>query len=157
MSNTPEPTLRQLELFIAAAAEGSFAAAAEAMFVTPNAVFSAVTELETSFIINGSFGGAQGFDDDSGRAGLGDSCCTARPGRRIDAAYRQYRDIPRVRQCWLLFDLGCDDHSATLGTGGTATPEVQLDIQEGPIEMLAGRSRWPPGYDDFLPVGLPKA
>lgn len=41
------PTLRQLELFLAAAKYGSFAHASEAIFVTPNAVSSAVNELET--------------------------------------------------------------------------------------------------------------
>lgn len=45
----PQPTLRQLELFVAAAQHGSFAAAADAIFVTPNAVSSAVTELESIF------------------------------------------------------------------------------------------------------------
>src|SRR5690625_2509168 len=49
MFSGDQPTLRQLELFIAAARHGSFAAAAAAVFVTPNAVSSAVTELETTF------------------------------------------------------------------------------------------------------------
>src|SRR5699024_10288252 len=44
-----QPTLRQLELFIAAAEHRSFAAAAAEVFVTPNAVSAAVTELETLF------------------------------------------------------------------------------------------------------------
>jgi DNA-binding transcriptional LysR family regulator len=39
-------TLRQLELFCAATSTGSFAAAAEAMFVTPTTVAAAVGELE---------------------------------------------------------------------------------------------------------------
>jgi len=42
----PRFTLRQLELFVAAAEHGSFAAAAQAVYVTPNAVSQAVTELE---------------------------------------------------------------------------------------------------------------
>lgn len=49
--NTPPDarlTLRQLELFAAAAEHGSFAAAAKHSWVTPNAVASAVHELETT-------------------------------------------------------------------------------------------------------------
>lgn len=42
----PEITLRQLELFCAAAQNGSFVAAAEVKFISPNAVATAVTELE---------------------------------------------------------------------------------------------------------------
>lgn len=42
----PRFTLRQLELFVAAAEHGSFTAAAQAVHVTPNAVAQAVTELE---------------------------------------------------------------------------------------------------------------
>ncbi|WP_010145744.1 LysR family transcriptional regulator [Citricoccus sp. CH26A] len=42
----PRFTLRQLELFVAAAEHGSFAAAAQSAYVTPNAVSQAVTELE---------------------------------------------------------------------------------------------------------------
>ncbi|HRO31378.1 LysR family transcriptional regulator [Citricoccus sp.] len=42
----PRFTLRQLELFVAAAEHGSFAAAAQNAYVTPNAVSQAVTELE---------------------------------------------------------------------------------------------------------------
>jgi len=41
-------TLRQLELFVAAAEHGSFTAAAEALFLTPNAVALAVRDLETT-------------------------------------------------------------------------------------------------------------
>lgn len=48
-SPSQQPTLRQLELFIAAAEHDSFAAAAEALYITPNAVSSAVTELEAIF------------------------------------------------------------------------------------------------------------
>lgn len=40
-------TLRQLDLFVAAAEHGSFAAAAQHAYVTPNAVASAVSELES--------------------------------------------------------------------------------------------------------------
>ncbi|MCY1158060.1 MAG: LysR family transcriptional regulator [Citricoccus sp.] len=42
----PGFTLRQLELFVAAAEHGSFVAAAQNAYVTPNAVSQAVTELE---------------------------------------------------------------------------------------------------------------
>ncbi|MBT8161935.1 MULTISPECIES: LysR family transcriptional regulator [Arthrobacter] len=41
-------TLRQLELFCAAADHGSFAAAAQALYLTPNAVALAVRDLETA-------------------------------------------------------------------------------------------------------------
>ncbi|QCU79134.1 LysR family transcriptional regulator [Citricoccus sp. SGAir0253] len=42
----PRFTLRQLELFVAAAEQGSFTRAAQQLFVTPNAVAQAVGELE---------------------------------------------------------------------------------------------------------------
>ena len=45
-------TLRQLELFRAAADHGSFAAAAESLYVTPNAVALAVRELEASLDVH---------------------------------------------------------------------------------------------------------
>lgn len=41
-------TLRQLELFVAAAEHGSFSAAADSLFLTPNAVALAVRDLETA-------------------------------------------------------------------------------------------------------------
>lgn len=44
----PQVTLRQLELFCAAARSGSFSAAAQERYVTPNAVAAAVTDLETA-------------------------------------------------------------------------------------------------------------
>jgi DNA-binding transcriptional LysR family regulator len=44
--NDPRFTLRQLELFVAAAEHGSFSAAAQTVHVTPNAVAQAVGELE---------------------------------------------------------------------------------------------------------------
>lgn len=43
----PGMTLRQLELFCAVADHGSFAAAGQALYLTPNAVALAVTELES--------------------------------------------------------------------------------------------------------------
>lgn len=48
MTTSPSPpyTLRQLELFVAAVRAGTFAGAAEALFVTPTAVSVAVGELE---------------------------------------------------------------------------------------------------------------
>lgn len=48
MSGRARYTLRQLELFVAAAEHGSFAAASEELFVTPNAVALAVRDLEAS-------------------------------------------------------------------------------------------------------------
>lgn len=48
-SPSTQPTLRQLELFVAAAEHESFAAAATTLYVTPNAVSSAVNELEHIF------------------------------------------------------------------------------------------------------------
>lgn len=48
MSGGARYTLRQLELFAAAAEHGSFAAAAESLFVTPNAIALAVRDLEAS-------------------------------------------------------------------------------------------------------------
>lgn len=46
--SSPQITLRQLELFCAAARTGSFTAAAQERYVTPNAVAAAVTDLETA-------------------------------------------------------------------------------------------------------------
>ena len=48
MDASGKVTLRQLELFCAAADHGSFAAAAQSLFLTPNAVAVAVRDLETS-------------------------------------------------------------------------------------------------------------
>ena len=48
MAVSSKVTLRQLELFRAAAEHGSFAAASHAVFLTPNAVALAVRELETA-------------------------------------------------------------------------------------------------------------
>ncbi|MEZ0165979.1 LysR family transcriptional regulator [Kineococcus sp. LSe6-4] len=48
MPAAPTFTLRQLQLFCAAADHGSFAAAAQALYLTPNAVSTAVRELETA-------------------------------------------------------------------------------------------------------------
>src|SRR6476620_3146566 len=45
-------TLRQLELFCAAADHGSFAAAAESLFLSPNAVSLAVRELEKALDVH---------------------------------------------------------------------------------------------------------
>lgn len=48
MTPSARLSLRQLELFCAAAEHGSFAAAAQALFLTPNAVALAVRELEST-------------------------------------------------------------------------------------------------------------
>src|SRR5699024_6960524 len=142
MPNTlePQPTLRQMKLFIAAAQEGAFAAAAEAMHVTPNAVSSAVTELETTF-------NAQLVIRSSAKAltatAAGQDLATGATARLDPAAELALHigntcDVPRGS-----VNVGCySTWAATISPELWAQvaqqlPEVQLDIQEGPIETLA--------------------
>jgi len=162
MSNTPEPTLRQLELFIAAATEGSFAAAAEAMFVTPNAVASAVTELETSFnaqlVIRRRAKGltttAAGQDLVTRATALLDQA------KELTLHIGNTGDVPRGS-----VSVGCySTLAATVipelwAQVAQQLPEVQLDIQEGPIETLAqqvldGHLDMMISYRVGLPMGL---
>lgn len=164
MSNTlePQPTLRQLELFIAAAREGSFAAAAEAMHVTPNAVASAVTELETSFhaqlVIRRRAKGltttAAGQDLVTRAAAL------LEQAEELTLHIGNTSDVPRGS-----VSVGCySTLAATIipelwAQVAQQLPEVQLDIQEGPIETLAqqvldGHLDMMISYRVGLPMGL---
>lgn len=164
MAATPntQPTLRQLELFVAATQHGSFAAAADALYVTPNAIASAVTELETIFntqlVIRRR---AKGLT-------------TTSAGQ--DLVIHAKRLLQQAQELTLLIDnrdqaprgpvkIGC---YATLAA--TIIPElwaqtaqhfplVQLGIEEGPAEVLSqkvieGRLDMMISYKVGLPMGL---
>lgn len=164
MPNTlePQPTLRQLKLFVAAARAGSFATAAEAMHVTPNAVSSAVTELETTFnaqlVIRRR---AKGLTTTAAGQDL-----VTRATTLLDQAAElalhigNTGDVPRGS-----VNVGCySTLAATIipklwAQVAQQLPEVQLDIQEGPIETLAqdvlhGRLDMMISYRVGLPMGL---
>lgn len=164
MSNNSgtQPTLRQLELFIAAAQHGSFAAAAEAIFVTPNAVSSAVTELEnifdTQLVIRRR---AKGLTKTAAGRDL-----AIRATDLLDQAEEltlhigNTGNVPRGS-----VNVGCySTLAATIVPELWAQvahhlPEVQLDIQEGPIETLAqqvvdGHLDMMISYRVGLPMGL---
>ncbi|GAA2031836.1 LysR family transcriptional regulator [Yaniella flava] len=135
-----QPTLRQLELFIAAAENGSFAAAADAVFVTPNAVSSAVTALESIFdtqlFIRRR---AKGLTTTAAGQDL-----VIRASELLDHAKElplhigNVGSVPRGQ-----VKVGC--YSTLAATvvpelwAQTAhhLPAVQLDIEEGPVEILA--------------------
>lgn len=164
MADAPstQPTLRQLELFLAATQQGSFAAAADTMYVTPNAVSSAVTELETIF-------NTQLFIRRRAK-GL-----TTTPAGQ-DLVIHAERLLQQARELTLLIGnrdeaprgpvkIGC---YATLAT--TIIPElwaqtaqrfplIKLDIEEGPAEVLSqkvlqGRLDMMISYKVGLPMGL---
>lgn len=135
-----QPTLRQLELFIAATRYGSFAAAADAMYVTPNAVSSAVTELEAIF-------NTQLFIR---RRAKGLTTTTA--GR--DLVVHAERLLNQAYELTLLIGNRGDEPRGSVKVGCYATlaatiipelwaqtaqqlPLVQLDIEEGPVEALS--------------------
>ncbi|NLZ97260.1 MAG: LysR family transcriptional regulator [Micrococcus sp.] len=164
MPNTlePQPTLRQLKLFIAAAQEGSFAAAAEAMHVTPNAVSSAVTELETTFnaqlVIRRR---AKGLTTTAAGQDLATRATTLLDqAAELALHIGNTGDVPRGS-----VNVGCySTLAATIipelwAQVAQQLPEVQLDIQEGPIETLAqhvlhGRLDMMISYRVGLPMGL---
>jgi len=164
MPNTlePQPTLRQLKLFIAAAQEGSFAAAAEAMHVTPNAVSSAVTELETTFnaqlVIRRR---AKGLTTTAAGQDLATRATTLLDqAAELALHVGNTGDVPRGS-----VNVGCySTLAATMipklwAQVAQQLPEVQLDIQEGPIETFAqdvlhGRLDMMISYRVGLPMGL---
>src|SRR5690625_961464 len=158
-----QPTLRQLELFLAAAEYRSFAAAAEALYVTPNAVSSAVTELETIF-------DAQLFIR---RRAKGLTVTTT--GRDLLVQAEQL--LAQVQELTLV--IGNRDHDEPRGPvkvgcyatlAATIVPElwaqtaqrlpmIQLDIEEGTVEdlsekLLEGRLDMMISYQVGLPTGV---
>ena len=154
-----QPTLRQLELFIAAAEHRSFAAAAAEVFVTPNAVSAAVTELETLF-------NTQLFIR---RRAKGLTLTTA--GQDLVVRARDLLD--RANELTLHIGNVSDVPRGPVKVGCYSTlaatvvpelwaqvtrllPEIQLDIEEGPVEVLSQRLL--DGHLDLLisyRVGLP--
>lgn len=154
-----QPTLRQLELFIAAAHHGSFAAAAEAVYVTPNAVSSAVTELETSFK-------TQLFIRRRAK-GL-----TTTPAGQ-DLVVRAQQLLDQARELTLHIGNVDDVPRGPVKVGCYTTlaatvvpelwaqvtqhlPQVQLELEEGPVEVLSQKLL--DGHMDMMisyQVGLP--
>lgn len=162
MFSGDQPTLRQLELFIAAARHGSFAAAAAAVFVTPNAVSSAVTELETTFktqlFIRRR---AKGLTTTAAGQDL-----VVRAEQLLDQAREltlhigNVDDVPRGP-----VKVGCyTTLAATVvpelwAQVAKHLPQVQLDLEEGPVEelsqkLLDGRVDMIISYQVGLPVGV---
>ena len=157
-----QPTLRQLELFVAATQHGSFAAAADAMYVTPNAVSSAVTELETVFntqlFIRRR---AKGLTTTTtGRDLVEHARQLLQQAHELTLAIGNRDDVPRGS-----VKVGC---YATLAA--TIIPElwsqtaqrlplVQLDIEEGAVEdlskkLLHGHLDMMISYQVGLPAGV---
>lgn len=164
MKNSPEPqpTLRQLELFIAAAEHGSFAAAADEVFLTPNAVSAAVNDLESMFdtqlFIRRR---AKGLTTTAAGQDL-----IARARKLLEQASElslnigNVNDVPRGP-----VKVGCySTLSATVvpelwAQVAKHLPEVQLDIEDGPVEglaqkLLSGHLDLLISYQIGLPVGL---
>lgn len=156
------PTLRQLDLFLAAAHHGSFAAAAEASFVTPNAVSSAVTELETMFqtqlFIRRR---AKGLTTTTaGQDLMARAAHLLREAHELTLHIGNIDEVPRGP-----VKVGC---YATLAATvvpelwaqvAQQLPEVQLDIEEGPVETLAqqlldGQLDMVVSYRVGLPAGI---
>lgn len=161
-SSNTQPTLRQLELFIAATQHGSFAAAADAMYVTPNAVSSAVTELESTFntqlVIR--------------RRAKGLTTTTA--GQ--DLVTHAERLLQQAQELTLLIGNRDDTPRGPVKIGCYATlaatiipalwaqtaqnfPLIELEIEEGPAEALSqkvlqGRLDLMISYKIGLPMGL---
>lgn len=164
MTATPstQPTLRQLELFVAATEHGSFAAAADAMYVTPNAVSFAVTELETIF-------NTQLFIR---RRAKGLTATSA--GR--DLVVHAERLLQQAQVLTLLIGNRSETPRGPVKVGCYSTlaatiipelwaqtaqhfPLIQLDIEEGPAEALSqkvleGRLDMMISYKVGLPMGL---
>lgn len=162
LTSGPQPTLRQLELFIAAAQFGSFAAAAEEVFVTPNAVASAVTELETIFgtqlVIRRR---AKGLTTTAAGQAL-----TARAVDLLAQANELTLSIGNVGNIVRgPVKVGCySTLAATIvpelwAQVADQLPEVELDITEGPAEDLAqqllkGHLDMMISYRVGLPMGI---
>lgn len=154
-----QPTLRQLELFLASAEHGSFAAAAKAVFVTPNAVSSAVTELETLF-------GTQLFirrrakgltTTPAGKDLMSRATALLAQAQELTLSMGNVDNVPRGP-----VKVGCySTLTATLvpelwSRVAQHLPEVQLDIVEGPVATLA--QQLTDGHLDMMisyRVGLP--
>ena len=154
-----QPTLRQLELFIAAAEHRSFAAAAAEVFVTPNAVSAAVTELETLF--NTQLFIRRRAKGLTLTAAGQDLVVRARDlldrANELTLHIGNVSDVPRGP-----VKVGCySTLAATVVPELWAQvtrllPEIQLDIEEGPVEVLSQRLL--DGHLDLLisyRVGLP--
>lgn len=135
-----QPTLRQLELFIAAAEHRSFAAAAAEVFVTPNAVSAAVTELETLF--NTQLFIRRRAKGLTLTAAGQDLVVRARDlldrANELTLHIGNVSDVPRGP-----VKVGCySTLAATVVPELWAQvtrllPEIQLDIEEGPVEVLS--------------------
>lgn len=161
MLNTPgpQPTLRQLELFVAASKHGSFAAAADEVFVTPNAVSSAVNELESI------------FDTQLFIRRRAKGLTTTAAGQ--DLFTRAHELLAQAKELTLHIGnvenvprgpvkVGCySTLAATVvpelwAQVAKHLPEVQLDVEEGPVEALAQQLM--DGHLDMMisyRVGLP--
>jgi len=164
MASSPgaQPTLRQLELFLAATQYGSFAAAAEAMYVTPNAVSSAVDELETIFntqlFIRRR---AKGLTTTSaGRDLVVHAERLLEQARELTSLIGNRDNVPRGS-----VKVGCySTLAATIipelwAQTAQHLPLVQLDIEEGPAEelsqkLLQGRLDMMISYKVGLPIGV---
>ena len=150
----PGMTLRQLELFCAVADHGSFAAAGQALYLTPNAVALAVTELESH---------------------LGARLCVRRRARGVTLTPSGTRLVERART--LLRDaaelqrelsgepgelhgpvtVGCYSTLAPilapplLDEFAAQNPRVELTCVDGPVPELLPRLQ--SGEMDLLPYG----
>lgn len=161
MSNTPgpQPTLRQLELFVAASKHGSFAAAADDVFVTPNAVSSAVNELEsifdTQFFIRRR---AKGLTTTAAGQDLFTRANELlAQAKELALHIGNVDNVPRGP-----VKVGCySTLAATVvpelwAQVAKHLPEVQLDVEEGAVEALAQKLM--DGHLDMIisyRVGLP--
>jgi len=161
-SPSAQPTLRQLELFVAAAQYGSFAAAADIKYVTPNAVSSAVTELESIF-------NTQLFIRRRAKGLI-----TTTAGR--DLLTHAERLLGQAHELSLLIGNRDDTPRGSVKVGCYATlaatiipelwaqttqrlPLITLDIEEGPVEQLSqkllkGRLDMMISYQIGLPTGV---
>lgn len=161
-SPSNKPTLRQLELFIAAAHYGSFAAAADIKYVTPNAVSSAVTELETI------------FDTQLFIRRRAKGLITTTAGH--DLLVHAERLLTQAEELTLLIGNRDDTPRGSVKIGCYATlaatiipelwarttqqlPRITLGIEEGPVEQLSrklleGRLDMMISYQIGLPTGV---
>lgn len=162
LTSGTQPTLRQLELFIAAAECGSFAAAATEVFVTPNAVASAVTELETLFdtqlFIRRR---AKGLTTTAAGQAL-----ITRASDLLEQAHELTLSIGNVNDTIKgPVKVGCySTLAATIipelwAQVADQLPEVELDITEGPAEslshkLLSGHLDMVISYRVGLPMGI---
>lgn len=162
ISSGAQPTLRQLELFLAAAEHGSFAAAADEVFVTPNAVSSAVTELEaifhTQLFIRRR---AKGLTTTAaGQDLITRATDLIEQAQELTLSIGNVDNVPRGP-----VHVGCySTLAATIvpelwAQATRQLPEVQLEITEGPVEALAqllvdGHLDMMISYHVGLPMGM---